>query len=326
MLKLNRKEKKCARYLVNEMSKAERSVFEIELTIDDELRAVFENYKMIWVSYPESKLPIQGNFYNQIRSHFRKINNSAKATPFLFRKPAIFSVVLILFIGFGFYFTKATSQRYVNHKMARVGERLTVLLPDSSTVILNSGSDVKYSSDFADTREVWLVGEAFFKVTTNENSPFIVHTDAYDVKVLGTEFNVNHNSINKTVSLEKGKVTVLLKESNDEINLLPSEELVWNSKTKVVIKRNFDVSKTSAWKDNILLLDDIKLKDALPKIKQFYGVNCVINDNNLANQHINGAFKEQKFAEFITSLEFISNVDIIKTNENTFEIKKYHEN
>ena len=326
MLKLNRKEKKCVKYLVNEMSKAERSVFEIEMTIDDELRAVFENYKMIWVSYPESKLPIQGNSFNQIKNQYGKLNNSTKSTSFLFRKQAVFSVVIILLIGLGFYFTKSTSQGYVNHKIAKVGERLTVLLPDSSTVVLNSGSNVKFFSDFGNKREVWLVGEAFFKVTPNENSPFIVHTDAYDVKVLGTEFNVNNNSINKIVSLEKGKVKVLLKESNDEINLLPSEELVWNSKTKVVTKRNFDVSQISAWKDNILLLDDIKLEDALPKINQFYGVNFVINDNEIANQHIKGAFKDQKIDEFITSLEFISNVNVVKTKVNTFEITKYHEN
>ncbi|TDD95107.1 DUF4974 domain-containing protein [Flavobacterium cellulosilyticum] len=308
------------------MSKAERSVFEIELSLDDELRAVFENYKMIWVSYPESKLPIQGNSFNQIKNQYRKRNRSTKATSFLFRKQAVFSVVFILLICFGFYFTKTTSHRYFNHKIAKVGERLTVLLPDSSTVVLNSGSNVKYFSDFGNKREVWLVGEAFFKVTHNEKFPFIVHTDAYDVKVLGTEFNVNNNSINKIVSLEKGKVKVLFKESNDEINLLPSEELVWNSKTKVVTKRNFDISEISAWKDNILLLDDIKLEDALLKINQFYGVHFVINDNDIANQHIKGAFKDQKIDEFITSLEFISNVSIIKTKTNTFEIRKYHEN
>lgn len=320
MLNVSRKEKKCVRYIANEMSKAERSVFEIELSLDDELLAIFENYKMIWANYPQSNLPVTTLSFNQIKDKYRKSEPGTNTTLFLFRKQILFAAASLLVICLGFYFTKNTSQAYANHKMAKVGERLTLLLPDSSTVILNSGSDVKYFSDFGEKREVWLVGEAFFKVRHNKNSPFIVHTDAYDVKVLGTEFNINNKNNDKTVSLEKGKVNVVLKESNDEINLLPTEELIWNSKTKAVTKRNFDVGKISAWKDNILILDDLKLQDALLKINQFYGVHFSTKDSAIANQHIKGAFKEQQLDEFIAALEFISNVTITKNGKNTFEI------
>ncbi|MBC7749385.1 MAG: DUF4974 domain-containing protein, partial [Methylotenera sp.] len=130
----------------------------------------------------------------------------------------------------------------------------------------------------------------------------------------------------QTVSLAKGKVNIVLKESKDEINLLPNEELVWNAKTKAVIKRNFDVNKVAAWKDNILLLDDEKFEDALSKINQFYGVNFIIKDAFVANKRIKGAFKNQTIDEFITSLEFISDVSIKKTIKNNIEISKSHEN
>ncbi|HEX9151681.1 MAG TPA: FecR domain-containing protein [Flavobacterium sp.] len=313
------------RYIVNEMSKAERSVFEIELSLDDELLAIFENYKMIWVNYPQSNLQVPTSSFNQIKDKYKKTDTTTNTASFPFRKQTVFALMSLLVICLGFYSTKNNNQGYANHKMAKVGERLTVFLPDSSTVILNSGSDVKYFSDFGKKREVWLAGEAFFKVRHNKNSPFTVHTDAYDVKVLGTEFNINNNYNDKTVSLEKGKVNVLLKESNDEINLLPNEELIWNSKTKAVTKRNFDVGKISAWKDNILILDDIKLEDALVKINQFYGVNFIIKNNTIANQRIKGAFKDQKIDEFIASLEFISNVHIAKNGNNTFLITKSDE-
>lgn len=320
MLNVSRKEKKCVRYIVNEMSKAERSVFEIELSLDDELLAIFENYKMIWANYPQSNLLVSTPSFNQVKDKYRKATPGTNTTISLFRKQIVFAAASLLVVCLGFYFTANASQRYANHKIAKVGERITLVLPDSSTVILNSGSDVKYFSDFGKKREVWLVGEAFFKVRHTKNSPFIVHTDAYDVKVVGTEFNINNNANDKTVSLEKGKVTVLLKESKDEINLLPTEELIWNSKTKAVTKRNFDVGKISAWKDNILILDDIKLQDALLKINQFYGVFFSIKDTAIAKQRIKGAFKDQHIDEFIASLEFISNVSITKNGKNTFEI------
>lgn len=324
MLNVSQKEKKCVRFLANEMSKAERSVFEIELSLDNELLAVFENFKTIWISYPVNELPKKTISFNQI---IKNNDHPKKFKPLknLVRKRAILSTAILFILCMVFYVVELPNSGYTNHRIAGKGQRLTFILPDSSTVILNSGSEIKYSSDFGKQRAIWLKGEAFFKVTKNINSPFIVHTNDFNVKVLGTEFNVNSNTINQTISLAKGKVNVLLKESKDEINLAPNEELVWNAKTKAVIKRNFDVVKILAWKDNILLLDDIKIKDALPIINQFYGVNFVIKDCAIANQHIKGAFKNQTLDEFITSLEFISDVSISKNGQNNIEITPNHE-
>lgn len=325
MLNISQKEKKCVKYLLNEMSKPERSVFEIELTLDDELLTIFKNFQTIWISYPNSELPKRTIFFEEIIKKYNKLEK-VKSVKVSIKKKAVLSMAFLLVFCLGFYFIGMTQSEYTNHRIAPRGQRLTFILPDSSTVILNSGSEVKYSSDFGKQRDIWLEGEAFFKVTKNINSPFIVHTNDFDVKVLGTEFNINSNTINQTVSLAKGKVNILFKESKDEINLIPNEELVWNAKTKAVIKRNFNLIKILAWKDNILLLDDVKFEDALPKINQFYGVNFVIKDSTIANQRIKGAFKNQPIDEFIASLEFISNVSVTKTVKNTFEIAKYHEN
>lgn len=325
MLNVSQKEKKCVRYLANEMTKAERSVFEIELSLDDNLLAVFENFQTIWISYPKNKLPKQTICFEEILARSSK-SERVKSVKFSIKRKAVLSTAFLVVFCLGFYFIGNTQSEYTNHRIAPKGQRLTFILPDSSTVTLNAGSEVKYSSDFGEQRSIWLKGEAFFKVTKNINSPFIVQTNDFNVKVLGTEFNVNSSTVNQTVSLAKGKVNVLLKESKDEINLVPNEELVWNSKTNLVIKRNFDVNKVSAWKDNILILDDEKFQDALPKINQFYGVNFIIRDSAIANQHLKGAFKSQTIDEFITSLEFISNLSIRKTIRNNIEITKYHEN
>jgi transmembrane sensor len=324
MLDTGQKEKKCVRYLANEMSKAERFVFEIELSLDDDLLAVFENFKTIWISYPDSELPKNTISFEQI---IKKYENpeKVKSVKGSMKKRAVLSVAFLFVLAMGFYFVGMPNSGYTTHRIADKGQRLTFMLPDSSTVVLNSGSEVKYSSDFGEQRDIWLEGEAFFKVTKNSNSPFIVHTNDFDVKVLGTEFNINGNAIDQTVSLAKGKVNIVLKESKDEINLIPNEELVWNAKTKAVTKRNFDVDKILAWKDNILFLDDVKIEDALPIINQFYGVNFVIKDPEIATKHIKGAFKDQTIDEFITSLEFISDLSITKTSKNNIEIAKYNE-
>lgn len=324
MLNAGQKEKKCVRFLADEMSEAERFVFEIELSLDNELRAIFENFKTIWISYPVNELPKNTVSLDQI---IKKCDQPKKfkSPKNVLRKRAVFSTAALFILCMVFYFVELPHSGYTNHRMAGKGQRLTFTLPDSSTVILNSGSEVEYSNDFSERRMIHLKGEAFFKVTKNNDSPFMVHTNDFDVKVLGTEFNINSNTEDQTVSLAKGKVNVRFEESKDEINLMPNEELVWNAKTKAVTKRNFDVDKILAWKDNILFLDDEKIEDALPRINQFYGVNFVIKDPEIATQHITGAFKELTIDEFITSLEFISALSITKTSENNIEIAKYNE-
>ena len=64
-------------------------------------------------------------------------------------------------------------------------------LQDGTVVWLNSETKMRYPVQFSgQNREVWLEGEAYFKVAKNEKQPFVVKTENMDVRVLGTEFNL----------------------------------------------------------------------------------------------------------------------------------------
>ena len=80
--------------------------------------------------------------------------------------------------------------QYFNIKVA-YGSKTTIELPDSSVVVLNSGSTLSYPDKFeAESRTVMLVGEAFFEVKKNSKRPFYVKTKDVTIRVLGTKFNV----------------------------------------------------------------------------------------------------------------------------------------
>lgn len=71
-----------------------------------------------------------------------------------------------------------------------IGEQKTVTLPDGSTVRLNAVSSLEvFTANWAQTRKVYLIGEAFFKVEKGM-APFTVETSAGSVSVLGTSFTV----------------------------------------------------------------------------------------------------------------------------------------
>ena len=64
------------------------------------------------------------------------------------------------------------------------GKRERITLPDGSEVWLNSGTLLLYPSDFiGDKREIYLVGEGYFKVRKRPEQPFIVRTKAMRTSV-----------------------------------------------------------------------------------------------------------------------------------------------
>jgi transmembrane sensor len=77
------------------------------------------------------------------------------------------------------------------------GKLKQVLLPDSSSIVLNANSKIEYDKNWSKgkRREVWLEGEAFFDVrhlnqdTTQVSTydQFVVHTEDLDVEVLGKQ-------------------------------------------------------------------------------------------------------------------------------------------
>ena len=82
-----------------------------------------------------------------------------------------------------------------------------ILLPDSSTVLLNAGSEIRFSHKKWDKeRNVELRGEAFFKV--KEGSDFHVKTQQGKVSVLGTEFSVKDREDYYEVTCYSGRVKV----------------------------------------------------------------------------------------------------------------------
>lgn len=88
------------------------------------------------------------------------------------------------------------------------GEQKEIALLDDSKVILNAKSTLKYNKkEWKKSRELYLDGEAYFKVT--KGNTFTVNTKNGSVTVLGTQFNVNSKNNYFNVICFEGKVRVV---------------------------------------------------------------------------------------------------------------------
>ena len=193
-------------------------------------------------------------------------------------------IFLVLFPSrrWRFLFHQRSSVRWKIESASRrwllLGGKSKVLLADGSLVWLNSGSTLKYSTDFnEEERIVTLSGEGYFEVSKKNNMPFTVRTQGYDVVVKGTKFNVSAYEGDPFISttLIEGKVTVNYK--NESIDMNPGEEMKIKS-TGELQHTSVNVSQSNAWMDNQLVSDNITFQNLMAKLSRRFNVEIEIED------------------------------------------------
>lgn len=184
-----------------------------------------------------------------------------------------------------------------------------MLLPDSTVIFLNAGSEIKYSVDLVSSkREVFLKGEAWFKVARDRKRPFVVHTGFYDVQVLGTEFNVKayDSDLRIETTLEEGSVQILSTEKfrmAGQITLNPGEQMVYNKGNNNFQVKSVDAHLFSSWKENKLEFIKMSLRELLVLLERKYGVNIEVVNPEILDYHYSGTIKNESILDVMNILE-----------------------
>ena len=260
---------------------------------------------------------------------------------FTWRKLAVAASISILvgtsaYLGFQNYRNSQfmTSEHQI---IAPLGSRSNIVLPDGSTVWLNSGSEITYSYNFGKNREVHLIGEAFFDIEHQNNTSFTVNTSDLKIRVLGTEFNVksypDENIIETT--LMKGKVEVepiRNEKSVAPITLAPKQKLIYTKtdggtyldattdksvstgkedkqklETKIIqIISTSNPQDESSWKDGRLIVKSEPLGRLARELERYYNVQISFKDDSIKNFRFSGTLDEVTIEEVLRALESTS--------------------
>ncbi|WP_444921128.1 FecR family protein [Microbulbifer sp. CnH-101-G] len=161
----------------------------------------------------------------------------------------------------------------------QLGEIRTVSLADGSEIKLNSNSELRVNFSRKERQTQLLRGEAFFDVARQTARPFTVAAGSANIRVLGTEFNVELNPENTRVSVTEGKVSV--SEAEKTPGLTPeSVTLVKNQKVSVSTLGLTQIQHTSPeqatdWTRGILVFEKTPLKEALQELNRYLAVPVV---------------------------------------------------
>jgi ferric-dicitrate binding protein FerR (iron transport regulator) len=220
-----------------------------------------------------------------------------------------------------------------NSITTKLGSKSKVQLPDGSQVWLNADSRIVYNESFRGAaREVQLCGEAYFDVVKDPLHPFVIHTRAIDVLVLGTALNIRSysNENNTEAVLIHGSVQVTLhNDPEKKIILKPNDKLVVrNGKSTVTAagratpdldtayvvslgKAHFKGKDTVAtevlWVKNKLAFDKESLETVALKIERWFNVKVTITDNALKLTEYSAVFEDEPLPQVMEALRLTGN-------------------
>lgn len=175
------------------------------------------------------------------------------------------------------------------------GIKSKILLPDSSRVYLNAGSEIKYPENFIVNRQVILKGEAFFEVFRDKDHPFTVEASHIKTQVLGTSFNVNSvfpESVE--IGLATGSLKILNASSGEELILAPGEASNIASGQGEMIKYSVDPKKIAPWKEGILHFNNEDFERVVKKLENWYGVEITVK-GEIPKEKCNGDFQKNTY-------------------------------
>ncbi|MCD2424868.1 FecR domain-containing protein [Niabella pedocola] len=211
-------------------------------------------------------------------------------------KAAAVLIPLLLISSLIFWRLKTPGQYTVNTGYGKISR---LVLPDSSVVVLNANSTIKYGKkwDKNAPRELWLNGEAFFDVKHLDNDHnienyerFIVHTVNTTVEVLGTSFDIRERRGRTEISLQKGAIRVFLSKTGTQPVLMkPGDILLVDSVSVIHRTSNIEHAlNASSWKEKKLVLSDPTLSEIFKYLEDTYGKSFILEDPELARKKLNG--------------------------------------
>lgn len=188
---------------------------------------------------------------------------------------------------------------------------LLVQLPDGSEVSLNKGTSIVFAKQMKTKRRLKLKGEAFFDIAADANHPFVIKANHYQVKVIGTSFNVKciDTEASVEVMVKTGTVEVSNRE-HQQVILTPGDfargiETHEISTEKPIVDPNY-----LSWYQQKLVFNASPIDYVLEVIENTYHCKVSLDDAELSSLKISTTFDGLSIEEVLTSICLTLNLSL----------------
>lgn len=284
-------------YLKGELPKAE------EKMLVEWLNESPENYTLFQAIVRENEFKIAATedtdrAWERFRRHINE-TSSKKQHKSLFihhlwvRAAAVLLLVILTGILGKSYLDKKQTDKQLCELCVPYGEKKQLDLSDGSKIWLNAGTKLRYPRKFSgENRSIEIDGEAYFEVTKDKSHPFVITTPNFEVKVLGTTFNLStyREDENNSLSLLTGSVQLATNDHKQKIMLVPGEKAVLNKSSKSIQIVPIDSNNSASWRNDTLEFKNISLIEISKVLERRFNVKIQIKKDELRQIKFSGRF------------------------------------
>lgn len=202
------------------------------------------------------------------------------------------------------------------------GETRTVVLPDNSTICLNSFSRLVYPEKFdGRNRHIFLQGEAYANISRDESAPFVISAGEIDVTVLGTQFNISSyiEDSECEVALVEGSVQIGVNKAGNAgtIRLKPGEIAKYDKVTGTVSRHNFIPNYYRPLVDGGgFMFVNQRFRDIATSLARHFNVKILIEDESVADERYYASFiNDESLEQILQTLNAQGDLDIYRRGE-----------
>ena len=304
--------------LERDPSPAMKAGFEQWIAADARNRAAFVRLEKTWAHADVLRKlrPLDGEVDENIIDKFGQPGTLA-VTPRKKRLPwlAVAASLLVVTVG-AVAWVSAMRSGWQVYKTEQGGFQ-RISLPDGSTALLNTNSEIRVKLT-ANRRELVLSrGEALFTVAHDTHRPFDVTAGDTVVRAVGTAFSVRLRDQQQVdVIVTEGRVAIDPPDDSLDSKLpqqvaLPSLSTLAAGETISVKARKMHVHKLAAedmtrklaWTQGRLWFDRVTLAEAVLEFNRYNRRQLVIDDPAIESLHIGGAFDATDLDSFVAALQ-----------------------
>ncbi|MCE5347380.1 MAG: FecR domain-containing protein [Bacteroidales bacterium] len=275
----------------------------------DENKKIYRDLLHIWQvtgSFPDRFYPDRPKAWKKIEQH---IHSQKKKHDLYHRMAKIAAAIIVIFLSVwtGKEFGDYWQQVQFTEVYSPAGQKTRIILPDSSVVLLNSNSKIRYSQNFnKKNRNVELRGEAYFEVQKDLSRQFIVSTSELDVKVFGTTFNVKDYDDEQVieVGLLKGQIGIDC-DKKEIVKLTPGMVATLNKKDMKLNVGVTDMNLVSAWTRQEMVFEEDSMEDIVRYIERWYGVEIQVAPELLDGDRLTFKVKTETLTELLNLINLL---------------------
>ncbi|GHV39461.1 anti-sigma factor [Bacteroidia bacterium] len=268
----------------------------------------FSRKDYVFYKENDSKGFLFGSQYSADQTYFRIERVISKHT--VFRKKQLMrfigSAAAILLISLiSFYVYKMSGTLRMEYIATSYGEHKDINLPDGTVITLNSLSSISYPQDLkGDTRQIELKGEAYFDVAKDPLKPFVVTVNNIEVKVLGTQFNIEayENEENIITSLFEGSVSINISNGISK-KLMPGDKVIYNKNSgEINTSYTDDINNQAYWLRDTLYFDNEPLSEIFKTLAREKDVLFELQNPIIGRLRITASFDRKESMDEILNI------------------------